>query len=522
MDFAKHTSDAKVAALAAAGVVAAALVTPVPTLPRMTAVERELLLVSGADSLLNVPFNLFQDFVNIPNTEVGALQQLGDSLIFSGPWWTASATNIWGEDPGDPGHFMSVVDMALPFKELSGQGLGELQGFDSTGGPQDIDVADVASGNLGLSQQAALLADAEIPVSASSDADWSAPLFPVSPITGDTSIDRDIWFFASLLGIQKYPLFENWFKVPISDLTGGSFQFGNAVEPSMGVGTNGAVAGDGNFLGTHPLMGDHGYGVNDVGQALNANGNPINLMPWSNLNFTLNLAAPFQHFFQSLQATPDYSVGAGGFQFPSLEEFGRALQTAMAGSIIAFWPNVPGSFACAPACGVPAANLTALVQDIDKMWPGNTSVEHWLALTNTPAGVDPTSDSPYGGPGGGAPFGMANGPTDHQVDTSNAYSTPIQQTFDVGNPQPDVAPTGVDTPISFPVSPEIVSLQNFMKEIGVLNFFTAWAAGSGYVPVDPNDISGAADSTSAAAATTPDYFTDLLHDAGLGSLIGLL
>lgn len=68
-------------------------------------VERELLLTSGADSLLNVPLYLFQALANVPSTEIEAMTVLGNSLIDSGNWWSPGATNIWGlwgHLPGEP------------------------------------------------------------------------------------------------------------------------------------------------------------------------------------------------------------------------------------------------------------------------------------------------------------------------------------------------------------------------------------------------------------------------------------
>ena len=35
---------------------------------------------------------------------------VGDSLFFSGIWWVPSATNLWGTDPGDLGHYMGLLD----------------------------------------------------------------------------------------------------------------------------------------------------------------------------------------------------------------------------------------------------------------------------------------------------------------------------------------------------------------------------------------------------------------------------
>lgn len=95
MDAAKYTSDPK--AVLAAGALAAALVTPVAATPAgSVTAARDLALVSAGDSLLNIPLNLFQVIANIPSTELGAMTVLGNSLIYSGNWWSPSATNIWG------------------------------------------------------------------------------------------------------------------------------------------------------------------------------------------------------------------------------------------------------------------------------------------------------------------------------------------------------------------------------------------------------------------------------------------
>ncbi|MBS9535246.1 hypothetical protein KIH27_16785 [Mycobacterium sp. M1] len=531
MDAAKRVPDAKVTALAAAGVVAAALVTPVPMSPWLTAVERELQLVNGADSLMNVPLNLFQALVNVPSTELGGMTELGNALIYSGNWWSPSATNIWGEDPGDPGHFLGIFDMMFPFAAISGQGTPEP-------GAPGFSWDDAAAGHLGLGQQFTLLADAEIPVSPSSDADYSAPLLPSSEITGSSFFDHNAWFFASLFGAQSYPLFDNWFKVPLSDLQNG-YTFPTAVDPSMGIGTNAAGQPDGSvpgdttlgFAGTHPATpadikdlpqdaatqseGIHVVpGTDDV---VNGNGNPVNLMPWSNETFKLDLMYPFQHFFNDLQAPVDPTTYADGFQIPTFEEIGRALQTLTAGEIIAFDPSSPGDPFCGTTClDNPSATPLALVSELNKMWPGNASLEDWLTQANTENPMD-------------AFYGMANGPTPHQVDVNNAVSQSLQQWFDIGNPSTDNPPTNVDTPISFPTSPMMQQLTDFMKESGVQQFFADWAKLAGYQPVNFDDLTpvlgaSAPDPTDAGSAAfgASDGFTNLLDGLGLGSLGGLL
>src|SRR3954452_15452985 len=116
-------------ALLTASVIAVTPVAPPPPPPAMRVATAEVRL-AAAPSLLNVPVNLLIDLVNIPDNEVQALDYLSRSLMFSGPWFIPSATNIWGVDPGDPGHFMSTVNLLVPFPALSGMGLGE---FDQTG-----------------------------------------------------------------------------------------------------------------------------------------------------------------------------------------------------------------------------------------------------------------------------------------------------------------------------------------------------------------------------------------------------
>jgi hypothetical protein len=71
-------------------------------------------------SIVNIPFNLFQEVANIPNSEINAVTYAAESLFNSGPWFVVSNTNLWGVDPGDPSHFMSVANSLVPFEGLSG------------------------------------------------------------------------------------------------------------------------------------------------------------------------------------------------------------------------------------------------------------------------------------------------------------------------------------------------------------------------------------------------------------------
>jgi hypothetical protein len=128
-------------------------------------------------------------------------------------------------------------------------------------------------------------------------------------------------------------LINNWFQVPLSDLPQpGGYTFPTVVNPSLGVGENGAVPGDDvwGFAGTHPLI-DPETGL----QAVNDNGNPVNLMPWSNETFQLNVLYPFENFYNSLQDPVDTTTYLNDVNVPSFDEFIHAFQTFAAGSVIA-------------------------------------------------------------------------------------------------------------------------------------------------------------------------------------------
>lgn len=374
----------------------------------MPLLDQAVRLTAG-DSVANIPFNLFQQIVNIPNTEVEALNSSASSLFFTGSWWTPSATNIWGEDPGDPGHFMGLTNLMIPFKTISGLGSPEI----------DPDAA--AAGTAGLGQQLALLAAAQLPPSASCDATWCAPVVPTSPITGFAGIDKTIWLASALSGTQHMPLFDGWFQVPLSDLMSG-YTFPTVVSPSAGVGEGGSVPDGFGFAGT--VDGPNGE----------------NLMPWSGLDFTFNPLGPFQSFYHSLLAPPAF----GGFEILNIEELGRALQAVAAGSIVDFYPFVPGSPACAGTCAMPDALTTeGLLRAIDNFWPGNALIEQWLALNDA---------------------GLANGATPEQTEFATEFLH--HNIFDLGNP----LPSDPVNPEPFTVAAPVASLIQLMQDIGAQSF----------------------------------------------------
>ena len=125
-------------------------------------------------SIFNIPFNLFQDIVNIPYNEIQALNTLANSGFSPGTGlWSARRT--FGEwTPGTPRISCQLPTYLLPFPELSGLGQPE------------------TDFNAGLGQQLWGLVAAELPMSGVRRHGLLTQV-PTSPITGITSIDSFIW-----------------------------------------------------------------------------------------------------------------------------------------------------------------------------------------------------------------------------------------------------------------------------------------------------------------------------------------
>jgi hypothetical protein len=342
------------ALLAATGALAITPFTSQPAHPPMVSAETRL--VDASDSILNVPINLLDDLINIPENEIQGLNVLSDALIFSGNFFVPSAVNIFGTDPGDLGHYMGILDVLLPFAP-------QISGLDQP----EIDPTADADGTAGLAQQIGLLAAAELPISASCDAETCAPITPPDVITGSTDFDRDIGFLETITGQEPLGIFDNFFTVPLSDLTSG-FTFTSAddaglVDPSPGSGPDGAVESAFGFDGT-----------------TDADGATAGLVPWAGDTFELNLFGPFEDFYNSLLAAPSTSgIDGTGIEIPTLTDVTQSLQTLAASLVIAFDPAVEGSSVCPATCDIPESlTVPALVQDIENLDPSNTTIQAYL------------------------------------------------------------------------------------------------------------------------------------------------
>ncbi|OBY29292.1 hypothetical protein ACT18_23845 [Mycolicibacter kumamotonensis] len=318
---------------------------------------------TAGESLLNVPLNLLQVLVNVPANEIHALDTLSKSLFYSGPWFVGSPTNAWGEDPGDLGHFESILQLLVPFPELSGAG-HEGEFF-----------------YPGLAQQLSMLANVEIPENLSCAGLDCLPTMPTSPITGFTWLDQSLWGLLIITGLQKFPLINNWFQIPFSDMMNGNSYYFDPNLPGM---TNIGFAHDGFYwTGTRTL---EELGLNPADYP-NIDPNAP-LMPWAGSHYEMRFDQPLTNFYNSLLQPFDLDK----FELPNLVEFGRAVQAVIASLVVAFNPFIPGSPLCPGPCLLPepggdiwdpdawnTPSYHLLVDAIGNLWPGNRVIDEWLS-----------------------------------------------------------------------------------------------------------------------------------------------
>jgi hypothetical protein len=373
-------------ALAAAALAAVSTVVVAPVVARQVPLavrQMETTLVNVG--IENIPVNLFDDILNIPFNEVqgGGLASVADSFLFTGTWWVPSSTNLWGIDPGDSTH-VALIDNFLPFPAFT-------EGFTNSAGVYEP----------GLNYEFAGFLAAEIPVSSSCDAVSCFPMTPANVITGSTQFDRDIGFFNALTGQATdangahFGLFSNWFQVPLNNLVNG-YTFQPGAEPTGDTGIvnpGGAVNPETNLGLLWGSTGDPFEGGTGAG----------NTMPWDGVHYQLNLLQPFQTLYDSLLQTPSTAgIGGTGVEVPSLEGVLHTFENLEAGFIIDFDPFTKGSPACPALCDIPTQfQIPALVADIAKSDPSNTTLANWVADYN----ISPT---------------LVNEPTPDQVNASVA------------------------------------------------------------------------------------------------------
>jgi hypothetical protein len=374
--------------MAASALVATSLVAATP-ITSQVAVETAQRVVRSFEtnlvdsSVLNIPFNLFQEIVNVPSNEVDAMTYAAQSLFNSGPWFVVSATNLWGVDQGDPSHFMSVMNFLVPFEGLSGINASQ-NDFDG-----------------GLGQQLWGLVAATLPTSAGCDAFDCLPVSPTSPVTGISGVDWFIRLNDIVTERQEFPLFDNWFKVGLDQLWPSSPGGGYYFDP----------AGPGSIDPSGPAYTIFPNIPGTVGDG--------NLYPWAGETYSLQPWVPFENWIHGLMEDPDYA----NVQIPDLEDIGRALQALTAASVVAFDPFTPGSPFCPGQCtDITGNNLdyVNLVRAIDQAWPGNETIGTWLDAYDN---------------------GVANVPTEDQV--QRAIDILQQGFWSFGNPSPEPG-TGPD------------------------------------------------------------------------------
>jgi hypothetical protein len=469
------------AALAATSMVA---VTPLATKAAELAAELPIRHMAtqlvDAESLANVPLNLFYDLINIPANELYATQFFTDNLFMAGPWFVVSPTNLWGVDPGDPTHFMSVVNFAVPFPALSGMDAPET---DFSGG---------------LGQQIWGLVASELPTSSSCDEAACLPFEPSSPITGLQGVDFYLWVSQILSGQEKQPLFDSWFDAQYGP--GGTYYFNPAADgstdPSSSVASGEAFPFQGWSSPTDPLLGGEGIPGTGAGDA----------MPWSGDTYTFEPWVPFENFFNSLMETPSTS-GLDGTGIDPIygdpTEIAQTFQAFLAG-LMMFDPFTPGSPFCPGECtSVTSAGMDYpdLIKDIGNMMPGNPVINEWLtAYAN----------------------GTANVPSEATIQNSIA----LLQNHNFWDFQ-DAPYVGNNTPGSFDLATLAPEFHQFWTDLGItvpaLNDPGAYASSGAAADADMNAILGPLADMFGSSAVNPfadasQMGMDLMNLVSLGML----
>jgi hypothetical protein len=426
------------AALAATGLVA---VTPTASQYNIENAQRaarhvETNLVDAEESLLNVPLNLFYDLVNIPANEIYATQFFTDNLFMAGPWFVVGPTNLWGVDPGDPTHYMSVLNFLLPFTALSGM---------------DSPETDFSAG---LGQQVWGLVASELPTSASCDEFACMPFEPASPVTGISGVDFFAWLDSILGGQTKFGLFDNWFNADYNP--DGSYYFDptnpGSTEPVNPV-TDGNVFGFDGWSSSSGLLGGEGIpgttGIDGTGDGI--------YMPWAGDTYQFEPWVPIQNFFNSLMEAPS-TTGLDGTGIDPIygdpTEIFQTFQSFLAG-LMMFDPITPGSPFCPGDCSaIVNAHLDYpdLIQDINNWTPGgNPVINEWLAdyTGTTVNGVAPDPD------------GGANVPSEAIIQQSIALLQ-NHDYWDFGN----TPYTGENTPGNPDLGAVYPEFQQFWNELG--------------------------------------------------------
>jgi hypothetical protein len=276
-------------ALLGASIIAVTPVTPPP--PPEIHVAKPAVRLAADASVLNIPINLIQDIFNIPYNEVQAINNLGESLLFTGTWLLASSTNVWGTDPGDPGHYYGLTNL-FPFPAFSNALAAQLVG----------------------------LAEVLFPINSGCDNNLCPN--PAGLTAGWLQRDR----IRELLTTGKYTFDDT----PVSYPDG-------TTHPPEGL-WNAAGPVDWGAQYNHPEWDT----LTDP-----ATGQPI--MPWAGTTFTLDLFSPFTNYVTHLMSDPTCPDNTN--KLPTLKQIGTAFTNLAKGLVVAFSPIFPGSPWCLGLCG---------------------------------------------------------------------------------------------------------------------------------------------------------------------------
>ena len=284
-----HPNVTAAVALAGASVIAVTPVAPPPP-PEIHVSSAEVRL-AAASSVWNIPMNLIQDIINIPYNEVQGINTLGQSLLFTGTWWLASSTNVWGTDSADMAHYYGLAGL-IPFPAISNAVAAQITGL-------------------------------------------AAALLPIN--SGCNNVDCPN---SSALIAGYFQPARIW-----SLLTAGTYTF-DATPVANPDGTTHPPEGLWSFGG--PITWGAGYGHPEWDTTTDpATGEPV--VPWAGTTFTSNPLSPISDYLTHLMSDPTSPENA--IKFPTLQQIATAVWNLVVGLFVDFSPIFPGSPYCLGLCG---------------------------------------------------------------------------------------------------------------------------------------------------------------------------
>jgi hypothetical protein len=167
-----------------------------------------------------------------------------------------------------------------------------------------------------------------------------------------------------LMGARPFPLFNNLFRVPLTELMAGY-----------------------TFDSDYPGYTNANSGPFPSGFGFEGTKGPDNLVPWADTTFTLNPLLPLTNFFTSLMEAPT------GITIVTPQQVIDTFVSLFAAQIVAFNVFAPGSPGCPSPCTGPFTTQS-IMEGLSSLFPGNVLIREWLDRGPVAPVIEPAAPTP--------------------------------------------------------------------------------------------------------------------------------